>query len=105
MPDEPTLGEVIRRLDDVSRQLVELTREIKDDRSANAATFVRQDVYVAQRQADGAVVADLHGEIRTLKESRQKDSDWRRQQNLSLAVVAIGAVVSIALAIVNILAR
>ena len=52
MPDEPTLGEVIRRLDDVSRQLVELTREIKDDRAANAATFVRQDVYVAQRHAD-----------------------------------------------------
>lgn len=105
MPDEPTLGEVLRRLDEVSRQLVDITREIKEDRSAAAATYVRQDVYIAQRQADAAVVADIHGDIKSIKDDRRKDNDWKRQQNLSLAALAITVLVSIALAIVNIVAR
>jgi hypothetical protein len=105
MTEEPTLGEILRRLDDVSRQLIDLTREIKDDRAATAATYVRQDVYLAQRLADQSVVADLHGDIRTVKDERKKDNDWKRQQNLTLAGLTVTVLVSIALAIVNIVAR
>ena len=105
MADEPTLGEVIRRLDAITAQLTEVVREIKDEREKNAATFVRQDVYVAQRQADAAVVADLHSEIRGVKEDRKRDVDWKRQQNLALAGLAITTLVSIALAVIGFIVR
>ena len=52
MPEDPTLGEILRRLDELSRQLIDLTREIKEDRTVAATTYVRQDVYQAQRLAD-----------------------------------------------------
>lgn len=105
MADEPTIGEVIRRLDSIALQLTEVVKEIKDDRADNAKTFVRQDVYIAQRQADQAVVADLHGDIRTVKADRQKDTESQRQRNLTMAVLAISSVISIALGIAGILAR
>lgn len=105
MPDEPTLGEVLRRLDDLISKVGDLAKELKEDRASAAATFVRQDVYVAQRLADQAVVADLNGDIQAVKADRAKDSDWKRQQNLSLAVMAITVLVSIALAIANFVAR
>ena len=105
MPEEPTLGEVLRRLDDLINKVAELTQELKDDRNNAAATYVRQDVYIAQRQADAAVVADIHGDIKSIKDDRRKDNDWRRQQNLSLAGLTITVLVSIALAIINIVAR
>jgi len=103
--DEPTMGEVIRRLDAIALQLTEVVREIKDDRAENAKTFVRQDVYMAQRQSDAAVVADLHGEVRAVKAARDKDVETQRTRNLTLAVLAITTIVSIALGIANILAR
>ena len=105
MPDEPTLGEVLRRLDEVSRQLIDTSREMKEDRKSAAATYVRQDVYIAQRQADAAVLADTHGDIQSIKDDRRKDADWKRQQNLFLAGLTITALVSIAIAIANIVAR
>ena len=104
MTDEPTLGEVIRRLDDITRQLVDLTRELKEDRSSAAATFVRQDVYMAQRHADHATTADLHGDIQTIRTDRAKDLDWRRQVLLWGAGLTITTLVSIALAITAVLA-
>lgn len=95
------MGEVLRRLDEVSRQLIDLAREMKDDRDKAAATFVRQDVYLAQRLADQAVVADLNGDIRAVNKAREADAGWRRQVLLTLAVLAISTLVSIALAVVN----
>lgn len=102
---EPTMGEVLRRLDEVSRQLVDLAKEMKDDRNTAAATFVRQDVYVAQRLADQAVVADLHGDVRTINNERKADAGFRRQSWLAMAGIAIGSLVSIALALINFIAR
>ena len=102
---EPTLGEVMRRLDEVAKQLGRMANEMREDRQQNAATFVRQDVYIAQRHADQAVVADLHGDIRTVKDERKQDQASRRQIWLSLGIAALSTVTAIALAVVNLLAR
>src|SRR5690348_10619280 len=83
---EPTMGEVMRRLDEVARQMSELFREIKEDRAAAAATFVRQDVYIAQRHADHAVVADLASEAKAAKETLGREiRDVRRDMESSEA--------------------
>lgn len=113
------MGEVLRRLDEVSRQLLDLAREMKEDRDKAAAMFVHQAVYnerektyIAQRLADQAVVADLHGDIKqvetslsrdidTLRDGRKADQDWRRQVLLTIAVLAISTLVSIVLAVIN----
>ena len=114
--DEPTLGEVIRRLEAISGQLTEVVREIKEDRAQAAATFVRQDVYQAQRIADQAVTADVAGDIRTLrteldrevtaiKAERSSDTAFRRQVLLGFAIGGIGWLLTIALFIANFVAR
>lgn len=113
---EPTMGEVIRRLEAISKQLTEVVREIKEDRTQNAATFVRQDVYQAQRIADQAVTADVAGDIRTvkadldrevtaIKAERSSDTAFRRQVLLGFAVGGIGWLLTIALFIANFIAR
>lgn len=102
LPDhEPTTGEVLRRLDEVSQQMRDIAQQLREDRLASAATYVRQDVYMAQRQADSAVVADLAGDVMAINRARESDAGWRRQVLLTLAVLAISTLVSIALAIVN----
>ena len=114
--EPPTLGEVLRRLDDVSRQLVDLTREIKEDRAASAATYVRRDVYMAEQVTSNAVVADLHGdiqalkaehgrEIRGLKDERKVAADKARQMWLALGAMAVTIALGLATIIVNVTTR
>jgi hypothetical protein len=125
--NEPTLGEVLRRLDDVSRELKDVLREMKDDRAANAATYVRRDVYLAERTTIEANVADLHGdikkgiadlhrdiekvadglgrEVKSVKEDRKNDINFRRQVWLALGTVALTLLVTIVLSVINLLAR
>lgn len=110
--NEPTLGEVLRRLDEVSRQLIDIVREIKEDRVDAAKTYVRQDVYIAERQASNAVVADLHGdiqsvkgelgrEIRGIKDDRKSDLGWRRQMWLAIGGLAVTTLIGIIGLIIN----
>lgn len=111
--NEPTLGEVLRRLDDVVKQLGDISREIKEDRAVAAGTYVRQDVYMAERAAQSAVVADLHGDIqaakvelradvKALKDQRQAEVNARRQVWLAIGGVAVTSLIAIAALIVNI---
>ena len=111
--EEPTLGEVLRRLDLVVSQLNEIASELKADRAENAKTYVRQDVYMAQRQADAAIVHDLNGDIRKvetkageridkLESDRQSDIDKRRQMWLAIAGMTLAFISATAALIVNI---
>jgi hypothetical protein len=111
--DEPTTGEVLRRLDEVSRQLLDLAGQLREDRDKAAATFVRQDVYQAQRVADSAVVADLHGDIRAvdsrttermdkIETAHATDVDKRRQMWLAIGGMALAFVSATAALIVQI---
>jgi hypothetical protein len=120
---EPTTGEVLRRLDEVSRQLVDLAREMKEDRAKAYAIFVQQEVYnerektyTAQRLADQAVVADLHGDIKkvetnigrdveAIRKERQSDAGFRRQVWLTMGALAITTLVTIVIALLNFVTR
>jgi hypothetical protein len=121
--DEPTNGEVLRRLDEVSRQLVALAGEMKEDRAKAYTVFVQQAVYnerektyVAHRLADQAVVADLHGDIKKvetnlgreidgIKTDRKNDVNFRRQVWLTMGALAITTLVTVVIAIINFVAR
>ena len=117
MPEtEPNMGEIVRRLDQIVVQLSEMTREIKEDRKEAALTYVHQNVYLAQRQADAAVVADLHGDIQTVKtelgrdikgiqDDRKTDLGWRRQMWLAIGVLAVTSLIGVAGLVINFTSR
>lgn len=57
----------MRRLEETTRQLANIADQMREDRAHAAQTYVRQDVYLAQRQADHSVVADLQGDIKSVE--------------------------------------
>jgi len=115
--DPPNLGEVLRRIDDLSRQIVSLVSELKEDRAQAAKVYLRADVYNAERNAQNAIVADLHRDLgnsdaklraemtmlRTdqdtkfaaIETDRKGDLAWRRQVLLFMAGIAISSLLSI----------
>ena len=101
--DPPTLGEVMRRLDSIVAQLGQIAAELKQDRSDAARTYVRQDLYLAQRQADAAVTADLQGDIQSIKTDRNRDAQQRRQMVMWLAGLTVTVLLGIASIVVSIL--
>lgn len=112
--DEPTLGEVLRRIDGLTTQVTALVSELKQDRVDAAKTYVRQDVYVAEKNMQNAVVSDLNGDIQALKTDhgrelkqfkidRQNDADKRRQMWMTLIGLAITTVIGLAALILNII--
>lgn len=110
--EPPTLGEVLRRLDAVTQQMSNLAIEMKEDRAALAATYVRRDVYMAEQTTSNAVVADLHRdiqaletthgrEIKALKDERRADADKRRQMWLAISAMAVTLTLGLAGLIIN----
>jgi len=49
---EPTTAEVVRRLDEISNRLLDLTNQLRTD-------YLRADLYKAQRESDREDVKDL----------------------------------------------
>lgn len=97
--EPPTLGEVLRRLDQVSVQVSEqfasLAREIKEDRAAASSTYVRQDVFMSERRVLESNIKDIHSDVTTIKEDRKSDIGWRRQFSLWLAGLAVMSILSL----------
>lgn len=104
MSDEPTLGEVMRSLEATAKRLDELARQMAEDRRHAAETYVRQDVYVAQRQADQAVTADLSGDIRALA-SEQRTTEAARKANVRWAVGIALSMAGLIVAVVAVLVQ
>jgi hypothetical protein len=114
--DEPTMGEILRRLDQTAAQLANIVERLERRDTYIEENFVRQRVWVEARKGDQAMVANLNqdiavekserlADVKTLRDERKSDANWRRQQNLSVAILAITTLVSIALTITNLVAR
>lgn len=69
MPDQPTLGEVARRLQDTVDQVKALAERLDRDREAHERAYIPRELYAAMHQADNAVVADLASDIRSCRDS------------------------------------
>ena len=113
--EEPTLGEVMRVCQTLVTEMAGLRAEIKQDRADIAKTYVRQDVYMAERQAAQAVVSDLHGDIRKveadlgrkiqqIQEDLKAEKASRRQVWLAISTMAI-ALLSIFVTIIIAIVR
>jgi hypothetical protein len=65
-PDGPTLGEVVRRLDDAVRELREMRREIADDRARFEARFLPRAEFDLAQAADAIQMRGLEGETHSV---------------------------------------
>lgn len=92
MPDEPTLGEVVRRLSDITTQLSAITNQLRTD-------FVRADVYEAHQSATKDDIKDVRDAVVRIEAKREEDQKWRRTASLTVALAFVGWLVTIALAL------
>lgn len=64
MPEDgPTLGEVVRRLEDVMRQLATVAQQLADMPKQLDSTYVRKETYTVQLRADQTISADLRHDL------------------------------------------
>jgi hypothetical protein len=103
--DPPTLGEILRRLEDAIRQISELAKQMREDRVYANQTYVRQDVYNANRTADELRVLEAQKDLDEVNRLREVDNNWRRQIMLAVAILSITTLVTIAIAISNYMSR
>jgi len=95
---EPTLGEVLRRLDAVSTTMVNLAAEMRQDRMDTAKTYVRKDVYDRDHKTQTDDIEDL--QIYN-KDREKRDADTRRQLVFLLLGIAVPAILGLLLAVNN----
>lgn len=96
MPDEPTLGEDVRRLTDAIGRL-ERTVDRMDSK------FVPREMYERDRDATKAEFVDIRGDVAEVKAEQRDSEKWRRSTSLTVAIAAggwlltlIGLVVAVA---------
>lgn len=101
--DEPTKGEIVRRLDSIADQLTDLTSRLERDRLEAAQTYVRQDVYAVEQRLQDALAAELQTDVAALRRERDEDRNWRRQVVLWLGSLTVTLLLGFATLIVSVL--
>lgn len=99
---DPTIAELVRRLDDV-------TRSVERVASTLEASYVRREVYDAKHEAlksrTDRDVNELRADIKRIEEERKADQAFRRQVMAGAAVGLILLMVNLVLATSNFIAR
>lgn len=93
MPDEPTLGEVMRRLDEAMRRLDALAKDLAEDRRDFAKNYVPRELYEARH-------AHLDRRVSLIElaaEEKEKADDASRRQ---LQFMILGAVLAAGLSLI-----
>lgn len=88
MPDEPTVGELVRRFAEIASRLDRITDRLESE-------FVRKEVYEAHLTAMKAEVTEARKDIEEIKGQRSDDQKWRRTAGLAVAVGAVGWLLTI----------
>jgi len=103
--NEPTNGEVMRRVEELIRQVQALADLAREDRRHAAETYVRRDVYEANRATETIRSVEAQKDMDEIQRHREVDAQWRRQMVLAVSGLAIASLISIAGIISNYLAR
>ncbi len=79
---QPTIGELMRRMDDLVRQIERLATAINEDRQAAIMRFVTKEVYDVRHEELARRVTDLETENTT----RERAADGRKWQFIFIAI-------------------
>jgi hypothetical protein len=102
---DPTPGEIMRRLDEVSASLLRIVAEIASDRKRAEQLYVLREAWGLARAADQSKVHEVEKDVEGLKKDRDGDLTYRRQIMLALAIASFSAIISVAIAIFSVLVR
>jgi hypothetical protein len=83
--DEPTLGEVMRRLEHVSTDLQRVTTELKND-------------YVPRREYE-LRFKNVEGDVADINKAREVEGTFRRQVLLGLALTLLSSIGALVVAL------
>ncbi|SDN17593.1 hypothetical protein SAMN05444921_12112 [Streptomyces wuyuanensis] len=81
MPNDPTLGEVMRRLEDVRQDLKEDFREL----GTRLDSKVSMERYQLEQQARDTAAAQLAERIKVIEEAREQEAERKRQDEQKAA--------------------
>lgn len=102
MPDEPTLGEVMRQVRDLVQQVRDLVQEVRAD-------YVRKDLYDARHEAlrrqQEAAIKEVADDVAEVKKGREKDADRWKQAMFTIGVAILLLLIQGALTVSNFMAR
>lgn len=100
----PTLGEVMRRLDDIVRRVDACSHQLTEASAKNEKTYVRIDVFEARQAADAVHMNGLETEVHSISK-RMEDNENRRRTDRALVFSALIAPILVALVTAALLAR
>jgi hypothetical protein len=101
---EPTMGEVVRRLEEVSGQLQRTSEDIRTDRTEQARTYVRQDVYNSDKRSEELARESIAKDTVELEARLDKADAFKRQIMAGVSVGAILLVINVVIALSALLA-
>lgn len=64
--DGPTLGEVVRRLEEITAQLARLAQQLTDMPTHLDSTYVRKETYMVKESAQDKAIRDLEDSRRNI---------------------------------------
>lgn len=99
--DEPTNGEVWRKLEDLTQELAKVVIRLERRDTYVEENFVRRQVWVEARRADQGATANLQQDIGGFQKQAEVDRAWRRQLNLAVGVALLGGMLSTAVQVVS----
>jgi hypothetical protein len=101
--DGPSLGEVVRRLEDIVARLDEMQRTSAEREARNEKIYVRADVFAAREATDAVQLRGIEGEIHSLSkrfdatETRISTMEERRRQDRALVLSGLAFPLIVAL--------
>ena len=101
MPDEVTLGELARRLEEIKQQL----NTDAQNAAARERLYVLQAVYDAHRQSQSDKNGAFQKDIDDLWKARNDDAKSRKSGQIAIALALLGSVVNILIAFISHFAR
>lgn len=96
---EPTPGEIMRRLDANTSQLMELARQFREDRDRADQRYVPRVEWVEARKGIADRIDNVVEDVVELKAKSKDQAAFQRQVLLALAVAAFSAFVSVCIAV------
>lgn len=89
---EPTLGEIMRRLDDIASRMDRTASQLQNDRDRADIRFVPRGEWKEGRETDRGKIADVEKDVEELKAGNAARAAERRQFMFGLALTAITSV-------------
>ena len=90
--NQPSIAELLRRLTEISGQIVALTAEIKEDRRSADQRYIGLGIYEANQKADDRRFNEIEGDLKS-------QADFRRQVLAGLVLLFCSSALAIFLAL------